>query len=515
MTAQWQHRYISEEGEVILSEKTPFVPEKYGISPQGSFTTQCRRGYVCEFQIKEQSCVLNRLLISMQPLLMDRGQVPLEEYPPLNGRRPRAFYITSNRWVALYDEIGLIFELDSPLQSSFDLPDGLSQEERKARKSQLFRRYSPRNPFEEKDDQKISRTTANKIMYTDPRTELPLRHDTEKKEAGSNSMTTFQDTVTMGYDIIGDIHGHADELESLLEKIGYSSDGTRHPKRRRLIFLGDFIDRGPKNRRVVEIIRTLIRADMAFAVMGNHEYNAICYHTKAESDDSQYLRQHSEKNRNQHHAFLDEYPDIEERSQVVRWFQRLPLFLDLDDLRIVHACWDQEAVEFVEDRYENTLTKEFLQRSVDRGSQEHAVIETLLKGPERSLRAGLTFPDCDGNARTDFRLKWWKEELFTLDDAAILPPGVLAEYRTESLSEHCGEQSVSPYPTTAPPVVFGHYAALSTEESFSSNAACLDYNIIGGESLACLRWNKAEKGKKALAEMEIVKVSSQLRKNLV
>ena len=47
------------------------------------------------------------------------------------------------------------------------------------------------------------------------------------------------------YDLIGDIHGHATELKQLLQKLGYTLEegGYRHPERK-VIFLGDFIDRG-------------------------------------------------------------------------------------------------------------------------------------------------------------------------------------------------------------------------------------------------------------------------------
>ena len=50
------------------------------------------------------------------------------------------------------------------------------------------------------------------------------------------------------YDLIGDIHGHADELEALLVRLGYSrvGDSYRHDSRQ-VIFIGDFIDRGPMN----------------------------------------------------------------------------------------------------------------------------------------------------------------------------------------------------------------------------------------------------------------------------
>ncbi|MFO1021594.1 MAG: hypothetical protein U0903_12990 [Planctomycetales bacterium] len=48
------------------------------------------------------------------------------------------------------------------------------------------------------------------------------------------------------YDLIGDVHGYANELVALLEALGYRRTGGvyAHPERK-VIFLGDFIDRGP------------------------------------------------------------------------------------------------------------------------------------------------------------------------------------------------------------------------------------------------------------------------------
>ena len=81
--------------------------------------------------------------------------------------------------------------------------------------------------------------------------------------------------VTMAYDIIGDIHGCARTLEALLqEKLGYSPvDGSyRHPERS-VIFLGDFINGGPHQRRTVERVRAMLKRGDALAVMGHHEFD--------------------------------------------------------------------------------------------------------------------------------------------------------------------------------------------------------------------------------------------------
>ena len=56
------------------------------------------------------------------------------------------------------------------------------------------------------------------------------------------------------YDFIGDIHGHADKLEELFLKLGYTQKGNayEHPERK-AFFVGDYIDRGPKIKKTLKI----------------------------------------------------------------------------------------------------------------------------------------------------------------------------------------------------------------------------------------------------------------------
>jgi hypothetical protein len=57
-------------------------------------------------------------------------------------------------------------------------------------------------------------------------------------------------------DLIGDVHGHADKLEELLLKLGYSKNkGAFSHLDRKVLFVGDYIDRGPKIRETLEIVR--------------------------------------------------------------------------------------------------------------------------------------------------------------------------------------------------------------------------------------------------------------------
>jgi serine/threonine protein phosphatase 1 len=68
---------------------------------------------------------------------------------------------------------------------------------------------------------------------------------------------------------IGDIHGHAAHLADLLDRL-IADD--MDPARDTVVFLGDYIDRGPESRRVVEIVREhLDRYPHWVALTGNHE----------------------------------------------------------------------------------------------------------------------------------------------------------------------------------------------------------------------------------------------------
>src|SRR5476651_959511 len=127
------------------------------------------------------------------------------------------------------------------------------------------------------------------------------------------------------YDLIGDIHGHANELEQLLNALGYEKlrGVYRHPERK-VIFLGDFIDRGPKCREVLEIVRPMVEEGNALAVMGNHELNAMAYHTEDPVAKGRFLREHIDKNVHQHRQTVAQLKPRELQSYL-EWFRTLPL----------------------------------------------------------------------------------------------------------------------------------------------------------------------------------------------
>ncbi|HEX8032623.1 MAG TPA: metallophosphoesterase [Ktedonobacterales bacterium] len=75
------------------------------------------------------------------------------------------------------------------------------------------------------------------------------------------------------FDIVGDVHGCIDELRELLRLLGYkpAGEGYAHPEGRRLIFVGDLVDRGPGSVDVLRIVLAMRDAGTGLNVMGNHD----------------------------------------------------------------------------------------------------------------------------------------------------------------------------------------------------------------------------------------------------
>ncbi|WP_406123355.1 polynucleotide kinase-phosphatase [Streptomyces canus] len=75
--------------------------------------------------------------------------------------------------------------------------------------------------------------------------------------------------LTGPFDIVGDIHGCASELDLLLGKLGYT-DGV-HPEGRTAVFVGDLVDRGPDSPGVLRRVMSMVKSGNALCVPGNHE----------------------------------------------------------------------------------------------------------------------------------------------------------------------------------------------------------------------------------------------------
>ena len=299
----------------------------------------------------------------------------------------------------------------------------------------------------------------------------------------------------MNYDIIGDIHGHADELKILLQKLGYqrTSEGVFTQLGRQVIYVGDFIDRGLQNMEVLSIVKPMVEQGHALAVMGNHEFNAICFHTMHPVTGLP-LREHNEKNEDGHKTFLSEIEGKDELlDEVIDWFKSLPLFLDLEGLRVIHAEWNFDFIEQLKVRggsdIQFTADDDFILNAALKGTSEYHIIETLLKGSEIELPEGSSFNDTDGNPRRELRVKWWQTAGATYRNIAMLEPEQLHGIPDVPLLKPLGES----YPATDKPVFFGHYWMRPSACLQSDNSMCVDYSVARKGALCSYRWSGEER----------------------
>ena len=281
------------------------------------------------------------------------------------------------------------------------------------------------------------------------------------------------------YDIVGDIHGYADELELLLAVMGYQQiDGVwQHPSRQ-LISVGDLIDRGPQQQRVVDIIRSMQERGFAQVILGNHEFNAIAFATV--DDHGRPLRAHTAKNKKQHQKFLD----LKDRDPIwyqetINWFKSLPILLDLFELRVVHACWHTESVEILKNHTDDNLRlmPHVWFEANDPDHPLYGALEVLMKGWELQLPDNYSFNDKDGHLRKSIRTQWWLEENSTYRDIALGVPDI------ENLPDEAVSSESMPGYDNKKPLFIGHYWL---------HASPLP--VIKSQNVVCVDWCVADKG---------------------
>ena len=289
------------------------------------------------------------------------------------------------------------------------------------------------------------------------------------------------------YDIIGDVHGYSQPLENLLRAMGYkyTTKGYVHSNRIAL-FVGDLVDRGPDVMGCLEIVKQMVDNGAALAIVGNHEFNVLAYYTKDEL--GRPLREHNLKNRTQIQRTRQEFKqDKSLKRRYLKWLRSLPLFLELDGLRLVHASWDDKAVELLsQTNPENRLSKSFLRRIHNTGGKEYEAVMLLLKGREFNLPDDITLRDSYGFKRSCFRIKWWKPmEGESFQTIAFGNRFVLPAYTIPL--EIC--YPIETYKTNEPPVFFGHYCLNGEAGVVEPNLCCIDGCVANGGSLLAYRWD--------------------------
>ena len=322
-------------------------------------------------------------------------------------------------------------------------------------------------------------------------------------------------------DIVGDIHGEIAALEQLLAHLGYDGQGN-HPEGRRLVFVGDFCDRGPDSPAVLGLVAPMLASGVALAVLGNHEINLLREDAKDGSGWFFDSRLASDEPKYGPFARLSR----SDAAAMLAQLGRLPVALERADLRVVHAAWCAPQIAIARtlaagdvrsayDRYEDQAARQARDsRVLQRMGEEcrhwpHSLEDAQQRPPflpahsERELGKAMVNPlkvlttGVERECRTPFyaggkwrfvqRVAWWNEY-------AEAPAVVVGHYWRRMLAGDAaahGPQAEN---------LFGHTGPLAWLGA-RGNVFCVDYSVgarwaarRNGEDpgrrfkLAALRW---------------------------
>ncbi len=225
------------------------------------------------------------------------------------------------------------------------------------------------------------------------------------------------------------------------------------------MFLGDLTDRGPDSPAVVDLVRRFVEARRAQCVLGNHDLNILLKDVKHDN----------------HWFYGEEWSldgtdeptpavlaDEAIRQTVLNFFETLPLVLERDDCRVVHACWADSMVNIARqssdvltlyEQHKDQIDADHKSRpkldKIDRGleKQNRNPVKVLTSGKERRVEKPF---EASGKMRYEERVRWWE----AYDDKPLC--------------------------------VFGHYSVPEGKSYLSPQAFCVDFGVAK-------RWEERKK----------------------
>jgi bis(5'-nucleosyl)-tetraphosphatase (symmetrical) len=249
---------------------------------------------------------------------------------------------------------------------------------------------------------------------------------------------------------IGDVQGCFEELQSLLQAIGFDRDSDR------LWFVGDLVNRGPASLATLRFVRGLGRC--AATVLGNHDLHLLALAhglAKPRADDT-----------------LDEVLSAPDRGELLDWLRRLPMIHVEGEKVLVHAGllpqWDIEKAKALAGEVEAELRgpgyRDFLARLYgsrpDRWSDDLRGIDRL----RVIVNAMTRMRFCTPEGAMDFRSK---------GEATQAPPGYLPWFEVQ------GRLSADRT------LICGHWSALGLR--LAPRLLLLDSGCVWGGKLTAVR----------------------------
>lgn len=320
---------------------------------------------------------------------------------------------------------------------------------------------------------------------------------------------TINNNDIVGYDLIGDVHGCYKTLVHLLEVMGYGLvDGcyryldTEH--RRQVIFLGDLIDRGPGIREVLHLVKAMVDAGSAVALMGNHEYHAVLYLTA--DNKGGYLRRHTQHSHRIIEQTLRQFEGHSEELLMFRdWMAALPLFYENATFRAVHAYWDDERIANLRrlQKSEKLSHDHLIESAVHHRGTLGRLVQRLTTGLTLKLPDDKHIVGREGQKRKRFRIRFWGGNQ-SHGEAAFQPDPLPSDVEKMPLEDTTRDWLLQRnYAGHRRPLFIGHYWLQGEPKLQSPNIACLDYSAVLGGRLAAYRMD----GEQELDDAKFVSVA--------
>lgn len=298
-------------------------------------------------------------------------------------------------------------------------------------------------------------------------------------------------TDAAGFDIIGDVHGCADALKALLTKLGYECDDTCYSfqgeSKRQAVFVGDLIDRGSQIVETLAIVKAMVDAGHAYIVLGNHEFNALAYHTPIQGG---YLRPRNTRSDKQIKDTLEQFSDCPSLwEEYLQWFSQLPLFLEFEGFRVVHACWDQSYINgYLQTYGTHCLTDKALADCEHYQSAAGLAVERLTRGISLALPKDKSIIGRDGFERKSFRVHFWADNPQNYQDVVFQPDPLPENLQHQELNNSEKRKLIS-YKSCEKPLFVGHYWLDGEPTLMAKNIACLDYSAVNSGKLVAYQFD--------------------------
>lgn len=279
-------------------------------------------------------------------------------------------------------------------------------------------------------------------------------------------------------DFIGDVHANAERLRELLEHLGYIRKGWtyRHPDcGRRAVFMGDLINRGNDNVAVYVLVRSMVEAGAAECLLGNHEFDAIAWATACPKSGWP-LMDRTDVNWSRMRAFLTQVGEGSKlHCEMVRWFKSLPLWIETDSFRAVHACWHRPSIDVMAGYIGGgRVTNAIWPTILDRDGPAYAAANMLVRGPEYAA-ACRTEP-------APVRVRWWDMNAKTVAEAAVQPE------RLDPVTAAIPYDAAPFQPDGDKPLFFGHYGDRCSPRLIAGKSACVDNYASVRRPLVAYSW---------------------------